>query len=76
MSAFSRIAQEVKEQIKADYLSGMDAPELATKYGFKHARTVYFHLSPLTPLDKATHMQNKASRMAEAIRTEEVVNES
>lgn len=59
MSALSEIRKEIKRQILTDYLSGMNIKAIATKYGFKHVRTCYHHLYPLTPEQKVKHMINK-----------------
>lgn len=59
MSSFSKISHELKFNILQDYLSGMDVKDIATKYEFKHARTVYFHLKPLSLESKVTHLRNK-----------------
>lgn len=58
MNALRKIAQEVKENILKDYLSGMKVHDIAKKYGFRHDRTVYFHLKPLSKEDKAMHKKN------------------
>lgn len=70
MSAFASIKQELKHHMKEDYLSGITVPEIAIKYGFKYGRAVYFKLQPLTPLDKATHLQAKAKRMVTTAKEE------
>lgn len=63
MSSLSQISRELKENIHKDYVSGMEISLIADKYGFKHARTVYFHLAPLSKTDKLAHMKNKIQRM-------------
>ena len=55
MSALDAVRKEIKQQILQDYLAGMDIKDITVKYGFKHVRTCYHHLQPLTPQQKIQH---------------------
>ena len=69
-TALNNIRLEMKEAILADYLSGIEMKEIAKKYGLKHVRTCYHHISPLTQEQKLERMQNKAKRGQEALANE------
>lgn len=69
-SSLQTIQKEVKQNIFNDYISGMDIKDIKDKYGFKHIRTCYYHLQPLTPESKMLHMLNKAKRMKEELKDE------
>ena len=58
------------------YLSGLPVAEIGKVLGGISSRTVYHHLQPLTPDEKAQHMKNYAIRDAEkrAIVREEKLN--
>lgn len=70
MSALDLVRKEIKEQILQDYLSGMDIKDITAKYGFKHVRTCYHHLAPLTPEQKIQHMIKKGERMRKELKNE------
>lgn len=62
-SSLQEIQKELKQAIFTDYLNGMEIDSIKEKYGFKHARTVYYHFPHLTKQNKLQHMANKISRM-------------
>lgn len=69
-SSLQAIQKEVKQSILTDYLSGMEIEEIKKKYGFKHIRTCYYHLQPLSSESKMLHMLNKAKRLQESLNDE------
>jgi len=58
MSILSDFSEEIKTQMKADYLAGMSLGEIAQKNGLKNREGIYYYIRPLTPQDKATHILN------------------
>lgn len=54
----------------------MDIKDITAKYGFKHVRTCYHHLHPLTPQQKIQHMINKGKRLQEELDDESQAQET
>lgn len=75
-SGLQEIQKELKKQIFNDYLSGMEIEEIRAKFGFKYARTVYYHFPPLTKKDKLTHMAAKARKMKKELQDEPQTSET
>ena len=73
-SPLQRIGKEVKQAIFNDYISGMDVKTIQKKYGFKHLRTCYYHLPPLTREFKMLHMLNKAKQLKEDLKNEDNIS--
>lgn len=63
MSELGQIQKDIKQHIYEDYIAGMDVKDIAAKYGFKHTRTCYYHLNPLSHESKLQHMLNRAKRL-------------
>lgn len=67
MSELQSIRKQIKDQIRADYLGGMDMKDITSKYGFQHARACYYHLSPLSEQDKLTRAISRAKVLQEEL---------
>lgn len=59
---YNRISPDKKANYKKLYLSGLSISEVSKSLGGVGARTVYHHLQPLTPNEKAEHAKNLAIR--------------
>ena len=68
MNSIQQIAKELKEQMLRDYLSGMGTKEMMQKYGFKHRRTIYYHLASLSNAEKILHKKNMVKQVIDAER--------
>jgi len=62
---YNEIDPEKKAMYKTLYLSGLPIAEVGNVLGGISSRTVYHHLQPLTPDEKAEHMKNYSIRDAE-----------
>lgn len=63
MSSIADLSSEIKSNILKDYLDGFEVKDIAKKYGYKHLRTCYYHLQPLTREQRLQHARAKLNRL-------------
>lgn len=62
MTKLKKFAEKIDSQMKADYLAGIALIKIAEKYELADKTSVYYHIGPLTPMEKAVHAENRARR--------------